>query len=131
MNKVKAVLHNKALLTLLNKDKYDYDMIVIDQFVNKFKYYDYLKGNPNVLRTITFTTKAEDKCLSVACSSIISRYLFLKEMDKLSNELGLTLPKGAGPEVDRIGKEIVQKYGEEKLKNIAKLNFKNTSKILN
>jgi ribonuclease HIII len=106
-------------------------MIVVDQFVNKFKYYDYLKGNTNILRGITFTTKAEDKCLSVACSSIISRYLFLKEMDKLSTELGLNLPKGAGPEVDRVGKEIVAKYGQEKLKSIAKLNFKNTSKIFN
>jgi ribonuclease HIII len=131
MNKIKAVLHNKALLTLINKDKFLYDMIVVDQFVNKFKYYEYLKGNPYVLRNITFTTKAEDKCLSVACASIISRYLFLKEMDKLSEELKINLPKGAGPEVDRIGKEIVSKYGESKLSSIAKLNFKNTSKILN
>jgi ribonuclease HIII len=106
-------------------------MIVVDQFVNKFKYYEYLKGNPSVLRSITFTTKAEDKCLSVACASIISRYLFLKEMDKLSDELKITLPKGSGPETDRIGKEIVAKYGESKLSSIAKLNFKNTSKILN
>jgi ribonuclease HIII len=131
MNKIKAVLHNKALLTLLGKDKFDYDMIVVDQFVNKFKYYDYLKNNPNVLRNITFTTKAEDKCLSVACASIISRYLFLKEMDKLSIETGFTLPKGAGPEVDRIAKEIVLKYGEDKLRSITKLNFKNTAKVLN
>ena len=131
MNKIKAVLHNKALLTLVNKDSYSYDMIVIDQFVNKNKYYEYLKGNPNVLRTITFTTKAEDKCLSVACASIISRYLFLKEMDKLSSELGVTLPKGSGPEVDRIGKELVSKYGADKLKSIAKLNFKNTERIMN
>lgn len=131
MNKIKAVLHNKALLTLLNKDSYDYEMIVIDQFVNKTKYYDYLKGNTNVLRGITFTTKAEDKCLSVACASIISRYLFLKEMDKLSDSLGVNLPKGAGPEVDRVGKELVLKYGQDKLKDIAKLNFKNTDRILN
>lgn len=130
MNKIKALLHNKALLTLLNKDKYDYDMIVVDQFVNKFKYYDYLKDNSNVLRGITFTTKAEDKCLSVACASIISRFLFLKEMNKLSAELGINLPKGAGTEVDRIGKEIVSKLGKEKLYDIAKMNFKNTSKIL-
>lgn len=130
MNKIKAVLHNKALSTLINKDNYNYDMIVIDQFVNKFKYYDYLKGNTNVLRGITFTTKAEDKCLSVACASIISRYLFLREMDKLSDALGITLPKGAGPQVDLVGREIVSKYGIDKLKDIAKFNFKNTSKIL-
>ena len=28
-------------------------------------------------RNITFMTKAEDKCLSVACASLISRYIFL------------------------------------------------------
>lgn len=130
MNKIKAVLHNKALLTLLNKEKFDYDMIVVDQFVNPRKYFDYLKSNPSVLRNITFTTKAEDKCLSVACASIISRYLFLKEMDKLSDELGIVVPKGAGPEADRVGKEVITKYGKDKLKNVAKLNFKNTDKIL-
>jgi ribonuclease HIII len=52
-------------------------------------------------------------------------------MDRLSQELGITLPKGAGPEADRIGKEIVAKFGKEKLGSIAKLNFKNTDKILN
>ena len=62
---------------------------------------------------------------------MISRYIFLKEMDKLSQSLGLTLPKGANPMVDEVGKKIVAKYGKEKLNQIAKLNFKNTDKILN
>ena len=75
-------------------------------------------------------TKAEDKCLSVACASMISRYIFLKEIDKLSTHLGETVPKGAGTNVDEFGKKIVAKYGKDKLKEIAKLNFKNTSKIL-
>ena len=79
---------------------------------------------------ITFMTKAEDKNLAVACSSIISRYLFLKEFDKLSDHLGLPLLKGAGPDVDKVGQEVVEKYGEEKLKEVAKLNFANTSRIL-
>ena len=75
-------------------------------------------------------TKAEDKNLAVACSSIISRYIFLKEFDKLSDSLGIPLVKGAGSEVDKIGEEVVEKYGEEKLKEIAKLNFANTKRIL-
>lgn len=131
MNKIKAVLHNKALYQLLNKDKYYYDLIVVDQFAKPFVYYNYLKNIPNVIRNIAFTTKAEDKCLSVACSSIISRYIFLKEMKRLSEELKLNLPKGASTLVDDAGKDIVKKYGKDKLSQIAKLNFKNTSKILN
>ena len=75
-------------------------------------------------------TKAEDKNLAVACASVISRYIFLKEFDKISDTLHIPLPKGAGKEVDIIGKEIIQKFGKEKLKDIAKLNFKNTERIL-
>lgn len=131
MNKIKAVLHNKVLINLLKDNNYQYDMIVMDQFVNQKKYYDYLKGIPTIVKNINFVIKAEDRCLSVACASIISRYIFLKEMKKLSEQLNLRLPKGAGPEVDQIGKEIVNKYGKDKLKEIAKLNFKNTNKIMN
>ena len=80
---------------------------------------------------ITFTTKAEDKCLSVAAASIISRYIFLGEMEKLSKEMGMTIPKGAGPNVDEVGMKIVQKFGFDKLYEIAKMNFKNKDKIKN
>ena len=75
-------------------------------------------------------TKAEDKNMAVACGSIISRYIFLKEFDKLCDSIQIPLPKGAGKDVDSIGEEVVEKYGEEKLKDIAKLNFKNTERIL-
>lgn len=129
MNKLKAILHNKAIYQLLEKDNYKYDLIVIDEFAKKYVYFNYLKESNKVIRNLTFTTKAEDKCLSVACSSIISRYLFLKEMKNMSKLLNIEIPKGASSKVDLVGKEIVNKYGESKLKEIAKLNFKNTDKI--
>lgn len=131
MNKIKAILHNRVLLGLMKKENYIYDMVVVDQFTPPKNYYGYLKTEENVFRKITFTTKAEDKCLSVACSSLISRYLFLKEMEKMGNELNAFIPKGAGALVDDFGKKITSKYGKEKLNDIAKLNFKNTEKILN
>ena len=131
MNKIKAIYHNKAILGLMKKDNFVYDMVVVDQFTPERNYYNYLKSEPNVFRKIKFTTKAEDKCLSVACSSIISRYLFLKEIEKIGNSLGSFIPKGASTLVDDYGKKIVQNFGKEKLRSIAKLNFKNTEKILN
>lgn len=130
MNKIKAILHNRVLLGLMKKENYIYDMVVVDQFTPPRNYYNHLKTEDNVFRKITFTTKAEDKCLSVACSSLISRYLFLKEIEKIGNELKAFIPKGAGVLVDDFGKKIVTKYGVEKLDEIAKLNFKNTQKIL-
>ena len=131
MNKIKAILHNKVLLGLMKKDNYIIDMVVVDQFTSPRSYYSFLKNEENVFRKITFTTKAEDKCLSVACSSIISRYLFLKETENMGNELGSFVPKGAGVMVDEFGKKIVSKFGKDKLYDIAKINFKNTEKILN
>ena len=105
MNKIKAVLHNKVLTEMVKDNNYDY--IVVDQFEPEKSYYNHLSDVPNPLKGITFITKAEDKCLSVAVSSLISRYIFIKEMDKLGD-----------------------KYGEKILHDIAKLNFSNTNRIL-
>ena len=132
MNKIKTILHNRVILSLLKQDNYMIDMVVIDQFTSPRSYYGYLKDmNENVYRKITFTTKAEDKCLSVGCSSIISRYIFLNEMDKLSKSINKVLPLGASTVVDEAGKDIVNKHGKDILNKIAKTNFKNTEKILN
>lgn len=130
MNKIKAILHNRVL-SKLKSEGHQYDYIVVDQFAKPYVYYHYLKDSSNVVRNITFMTKAEDKVLSVACASLISRFIFLKEFDKLGKSLDTFLPKGASDKVDMIGFEIVKKYGIEKLKECAKLNFKNTEKIKN
>ena len=130
MNKIKAILHNKALYSLV-KDNVDYDYIVIDEFASEKNYFGYLKDAKNVVRNVTFMTKAEDKVMSVAVSSIISRYVFIKEINKMGNELNILIPKGASSIVDDAGIMIVKKYGKEKLREIAKLNFSNTNRILN
>ena len=130
MNKIKAIMHNNVLYNLKNEIKDELDYIIIDEFTKEKKYYEYISEIPNKLTNITFMTKAEDKNLAVACSSIISRYIFLEEFDKICDKYHLPLPKGAGPEVDKIGQELVEKYGKEVLKDVAKLNFSNTSRVL-
>ena len=130
MNKIKAILHNRVLYQLVNEEKPKYDYIIVDEFAREQRYYYYLNDQKVVQRGITFITKAEDKNMAVACGSIISRYIFLKEFDKMCDEIHIPLPKGAGKDVDKMGEEVVEKYGEEKLKEIAKLNFKNTERIL-
>ena len=130
MNKIKAILHNKVLFQLIQEEKPKYDYIIVDEFARSNRYYSYLDGINDVQRNITFMTKAEDKNMAVAASSIISRYIFLKEFDKLSDSLKIPLVKGAGKDVDKIGEEVVETYGEDKLKEVAKLNFSNTQRIL-
>ena len=129
MNQMKAILHNKVLYEV-KKMGYSYQYIVVDQFEVPASYYRHIRNTNQQVKDIFFLTKAEDQCLSVACSSLISRYIFLREMDKLSKEVGVLLPKGAGEMVNTVGAELVKKYGEERLESIAKLNFKNTEKIL-
>lgn len=130
MNKIKAIMHNKVLYQLIQEEKPNIDYIIVDEFAREARYYEYLNDVPNVQRGITFMTKAEDKNLAVACGSVISRYLFLKEFDKLCDSIHMPLVKGAGKDVDSIGEEVVEKYGKDKLKEIAKFNFKNTDRIL-
>ena len=130
MNKIKAILHNRVLYQLVNEVRPKYDYIIVDEFAREARHYDYIKDQKVIQRNITFMTKAEDKNMAVACGSVISRYIFLKEFDKLCDSIHIPLPKGAGKDVDSIGEEVVEKYGEEKLKDIAKLNFKNTERIL-
>ena len=130
MNKIKAIMHNKVLYQLIQEEKPNIDYIIVDEFAREARYYEYLNGITPVQKNITFMTKAEDKNLAVACGSIISRYLFLKEFDKLCDSIHIPLPKGAGKDVDTIGEEVVEKYGKDKLKEIAKFNFKNTDRIL-
>lgn len=128
MNKIKAILHNKVLLKMKEKG-FPYQYIVVDEFAKPFVYYNYLKSLPKVCRNITFMTKGEDRCLSVACASLISRYIFIKEFQKLNQKVGMVLPKGASNQVDEVGTKIVKQFGMDMLSEVAKLNFKNTEKI--
>ena len=130
MNGIKALMHNEALYKL--KEQYnDYEYIIVDQFVNQRKYYEYLKEEPNIVKDITFMTKAEDKNLAVACGSLISRYTFLMELDKLGEKYDMFLPKGASNLVDEFGANFVKNFGFEELEKVAKMNFKNVEKIKN
>ena len=130
MNKIKAILHNRVLYQLVQEEKPKYDYIIVDEFAREARYYEYIHDQKAIQRDITFLTKAEDISPAVGCASIISRYLFLKEFDKICDSIHIPLPKGAGKDVDTIGEEVVEKYGEDKLKEIAKVNFKNTDRIL-
>lgn len=129
MNQVKAILHNRVLTELLKKANFSYKYIVVDQFCYPAMYFRHITKAKEVTRNITFTTHAEDKCLSVAVSSIISRYIFLEEMSKMRESLGINIPLGAGKSVDEAAAKVVKKFGNEKLKEVTKLNFKNTEKL--
>ena len=112
--KIKALLHNQALKHVLNKiDPIRPDAILIDQFAERGIYYNHIKSEKEIVReNVLFSTKAEGLHVSVACASIIARVAFLEEMDRMSAEAGVTLPKGAGKIVDEAAAKILLKHGE-------------------
>ncbi len=127
--KIKAMLHNQVIHNLRDKLNKRAVLTVVDQFLSEARYYDYVKFSPYIEGQIRFETKAESKYPAVAVASIIARYSFLTKMDKLSDEIGKDIPKGAGKEVDVFAKELVNEYGIEKLNEVAKVHFANTKKI--
>jgi ribonuclease HIII len=48
----------------------------------------------------------------------------------LSRKYGMEFPKGASTAVIETGKDFVNKYGKERLNEVAKIHFKTTKSVL-
>ncbi|PZX07005.1 ribonuclease HIII [Psychrobacillus insolitus] len=130
--KIKALMHNQALMHVLKKMAPEKPaFILIDQFAERGIYYNHVKAEKQIIReNVLFSTKAEQLHVAVAAASIIARYAFLKEMDRLSEIAHTTIPKGASAKVDEIAARIYLKHGEDFLKSITKWHFANTQKAM-
>ena len=128
--KIKALLHNQALKHVLKKiapEKPDH--ILIDQFAERGIYYNHIKNEQEIVReNVLFSTKAENLHVAVATASILARYAFLKEMDRLAEITGFPLQKGASGKVDEMAAKIWLKHGEDTLRSMTKWHFANTEK---
>jgi len=67
--------------------------------------------------------------IAVAAASIIARGIFLEEFELMKGKYEFDFPKGAS-EVIESGSLFVKKYGRGELRNVAKVGFKTTQKIL-
>ncbi|WP_163526545.1 ribonuclease HIII [Halobacillus ihumii] len=122
--KMKTMLHHKALETLLAKIAPEQPAILVDQFSQPDVYAKHLKSECKQLqRDIFFMTKAESYSTSVAVASIIARSSFVKAMNQIEMDTGLPVPKGASGAVDKAAAKIITIYGEDKLREIAKIHF--------
>ena len=115
--KIKAMMHNQALKHVLRKIEPERpDCILIDQIAERGIYYNHIKNEKEIVReNVLFSTKAENLHVAVATASILARYAFLKEMDRLASITGFPLQKGAGKKVDEMAARILAKHGEATL----------------
>lgn len=128
--KMKTMIHHGVIESLLNKmDAAPYEGILVDQFCNPPVYINHLRSEGKTLPEKSyFMTKAENYSIAVAAGSVIARASFLKEMDRLSDEIGFTLLKGASQKVDQLIALIIEAKGRDILSGIAKVHFANTKK---
>jgi ribonuclease HIII len=127
---LKARLHQQAQLKVREKiQSKPLDGYLVDQFTTPDLYFKSLGVQKKLLdQPIFFKTKGESVHLSVAAASIIARYAFVREMDRLSELCGMVLPKGAGAHVDVAGAKLIKEKGLDFLPSVAKLHFSNTER---
>lgn len=121
LNVLLADAHAKAIRELAQDD----DLIVVDQFGPERLMITALEGCTGEL---TQRPRAEE-IPAVAAASVVARAVFLAGLAELSEEYAVDLAKGGGTPADRSARAFVKLHGFDALGQVAKLHFKNTSKL--
>lgn len=100
---------------------------VIDKFAHEFVVEKAIQRK-KIDITLTQKVRAEQDVV-VAAASILARAGFLEGMQKLSEQCGFELPKGASDKVIAAGKKAVELFGRDVLGKIAKTHFKTVEQI--
>lgn len=131
LNSLKAKMHNRALLNL-HREHPEVTNIFLDEFVNAKKYYSYLNDkNEEIVGNIISETKGESRFPCVALASVIARYSFLLEVEKLEAKYDMELPLGAGSKTNLAAKKLLEKVGKDEFDKLIKINFANYDEVIN
>jgi ribonuclease HIII len=126
LNRLLAWGHATAIAELITKT--GCKEVIIDKFADE-SVVEFALKQKQVEAHLVQKTKAESDPV-VAAASILARGAFLEGLEKLSEMIGMTLPKGASTQVIEAGRSLVLKYGEVKLEEVAKLHFKTKNEVL-
>ena len=127
LNRLLATVHARAIDEVLAQ--HPADAAIIDQFGKTELVAEALAARKQGI-DLEQRFRGEE-ILQVAGASIIARATFLRELQRLSDEYAVDLPKGAAPKVDTAGRRFVRIHGVEKLREVAKLHFKNFHRVAN
>ncbi len=126
LNRLLAWGHARVIENIL--EKVNCHQALTDQFGDeRFVREALLKKGKNI--NLVQKTGAEED-LAVAAASILARAEFLYRLEKLSEETGINLPKGASAPVEEAGVSLVRKFGPDILSKVAKVHFRTREKIL-
>ncbi|AWB09799.1 ribonuclease HIII [Thermodesulfobium acidiphilum] len=124
LNDILARLHFETISYFLDKES-SFNVVV-----DKFSINSGLKEKFSGYKNVKFfeVERAESKFLFVAAASILARAEFLRQMKKLSDEVGIKLKRGS-VSVRDVAQKIVEQYGLDGLRKVAKLHFKITKEL--
>lgn len=126
LNKLLAQAHGRVISELISK--HGADKVILDKF-----------GKAELVEAELAKKKIEIELLQVeqgeryapvAAASILARAGFITEMEKLSQEAGMEIPKGAASHVDAAARLVLKKYGDKALSKFVKIHFKNFNRVL-
>jgi len=127
LNHLLADLHASAVAELAAAHP-EAEEILIDKFgpqsLLSSRLEDTTRAGPELVQIV----RAE-RNPAVAAASILARAAFLEGLEECSRTCGSDLAKGAGTPVDRSAQRVHQIGGMDLLAKVAKLHFKNSSKI--
>lgn len=138
-NQIKLFLHYANIKNFLEKNPNLVEVVIIDRFSTEGS----IRGYEQILFRslpefdlnrfnvkVRWEIKAEQAYLEVALASMVARYFLLDLLKKQQERWDFSFPLGASAEVDLAAKRFIEIHGKEKLAEVAKLNFKNTARIL-
>ncbi len=114
----------EGLVEELKKEGEEIEFVVVDQFSkSKKRLTDEFKADIPLRQ---FHKGESD--IAVACASILARYYFLLEFEKMNEEYGRKFPLGA-THVISFGKNFAKDFGIDELEKVAKVSFKTMESI--
>ncbi|CAN5442631.1 MAG: hypothetical protein M3494_01815 [Actinomycetota bacterium] len=114
---------NAEIITHLQSEV---EVAVVDAFGVKAA--EYVEASLSGGVRVEARPRAEDDA-AVAAASIIARSRYLEEMDKLSEGVGFELPRGS-THVIGAAKRVYGERGREGLRDVAKVHFSTTDKVV-
>ena len=116
LNRLLAWGHARALENLL--EQVDCSLAISDQFGDQQLVVNALQERGKLIRLVQHPKAEAD--LAVAAASILARSEFLRRLQRLSDEVGTTLPKGASPAVELAARMVLKKHGRDRLGAVAR-----------
>ena len=127
LNKLLAWGHARAIENVLEKAP-NCTLALSDKFAKDDKVIENALLEKGRKIKLVQRTKGEND-IAVAAASILARAEFVSRMKSMSNAYKLNFPKGASDKVTQCAKDYMEKYGKERLNEVAKIHFKTVQNL--